>query len=55
MNKADKKAAQYKHSVWSGKKYDRPQTAAELAAESMRILRSHPAIGAVLIIAKAAA
>jgi hypothetical protein len=44
MSKQDKQAAKYTRSVWSGKKYSRPQTAAELAAESMRILRAHPGI-----------
>ena len=48
MTKADKKAATYTHSVWSGKQYDRPQTAAELAAESMAILRRHPTISKLL-------
>jgi hypothetical protein len=48
MNKQDKQAAKYTHSVWSGKKYARPQTADELAAESMRILRSHAGISRCL-------
>lgn len=36
------KAEDYTHSVWSGKKYSRPQTTKELVAESMKVLRSHP-------------
>jgi hypothetical protein len=42
------KAEDYTHSVWSGKKYDRPQTQAELVAESMKVLRAHPTIGKLL-------
>lgn len=45
MNKEDKKAATYTHSVWTGKKYAKPQTQAQLIAESMAILRRHPTIG----------
>lgn len=41
----DQQAAEYTHSVWSGKKYDKPRTHAQLAAESMKVLRSHPTIG----------
>lgn len=36
------KAADYTHSVWSGKKYDRPQTQEELTAESKAVLASSP-------------
>jgi hypothetical protein len=39
------KARDYTHSVWSGKKYDRPQTNKEMVAESMKVLRNHPTIG----------
>lgn len=42
------KAEDYTHSVWSGKKYDRPMTQAELVAESMKVLRSHPTISKLL-------
>lgn len=42
------KASDYTHSVWSGKKYDRPQTQADLVAESMKVLRNHPTIGRLL-------
>jgi hypothetical protein len=38
------KAADYTHSVWSGKKYDRPQTQEDLTAESKAVLASNPAI-----------
>ena len=33
------------HSVWTGKKYDKPKTHAEILAESMAILRRHPTLG----------
>lgn len=42
------KASDYTHSVWSGEKYERPQTEAELIAESMSVLRRHPTIGKML-------
>ena len=42
------KAEDYTHSVWSGKKYDRPQTQAELVVESMKVLRNHPTIGKMI-------
>lgn len=47
--KADAAAARYTHSVWSGRKYDRPMTQAELIAESMAVLRRHPTIGKALV------
>lgn len=43
------KASDYTHSVWSGEKYDRPRTTAELVAESMAILRRHPTIGKCMV------
>jgi hypothetical protein len=48
------KAEDYTHSVWTGKKYDRPQTQAELIAESMAILRRHPTMSKCLIGSKRA-
>jgi len=36
------KAQDYTRSVWSGEKYERPQTQAELTSESMKVLNSHP-------------
>ena len=42
------KASDYTHSVWSGEKYDRPMTQAELVAESMKVLRNHPTISKLL-------
>jgi hypothetical protein len=42
------KASDYTHSVWSGEKYDRPQTQAELTAESMKVLRRNPTIGRLM-------
>ena len=42
------KAEDYTHSVWSGEKYDRPMTQAELIAESMKVLRRHPTISKLL-------
>lgn len=41
-------ASRYTHSAWTGKKYARRQTHAELLAESMAILRNHPTIGKTL-------
>ena len=46
--KTDLQAAQYTHSVWSGATYSKPMTAAELAAESMRVLRNHPTISKLI-------
>ncbi len=43
------KASDYTHSVWSGAKYDRPRTQAELIAESMAVLRRHPTLGKCLV------
>lgn len=42
------KAAEYTHSVWSGKKYAAVQTNESLAAESLAILRNHPTIGRLI-------
>lgn len=36
------KAENYTHSIWSGEKYDRPQTQEELTAESKTVIASSP-------------
>lgn len=46
------KASDYTHSVWSGKQYAKPQTMAELVAESMKVLRAHPTISKCLVTKK---
>ncbi len=48
MSRKTIKASDYTHSVWSGEKYDRPMTQAELVAESMKVLRNHPTISKLL-------
>ena len=48
QKKLEKQAAKYTHSIWSGKKYERPQTVDELAAESMRVLSNNPAIARLM-------
>ena len=48
MTKEDQKAATYTHSVWTGKRYAKPQTQAQLIAESLAILRAHPTIGRLM-------
>ena len=47
-DKHEVQAAKYTHSVWRGKKYDKPQTVKSLTEESMRILLAHPTIGPLL-------
>jgi hypothetical protein len=42
------KSSDYTHSVWSGQKYEHPQTQAELRAESLSVLRNHPTIGKLI-------
>lgn len=38
------KAEDYTRSVWSGKKYDRPQTQEELIAESKAVIAANPTV-----------
>lgn len=49
MAKKLPKAEDYTHSVWSGEKYERPMTHAELVAESTKVLRTHPTISKCLL------
>jgi hypothetical protein len=38
------KPSDYTHSVWSGKKYDKPQTMESLVEEGLRVINAHSAI-----------
>jgi hypothetical protein len=42
--KAEKQAAKYTHSVWSGKRYTETQTVESLTAEGLAVLRGNAAI-----------
>jgi len=46
--KEEKQAAAQTHSPWTGKRYGKKQTQAQLIAESMAMLRRHPTIGKCL-------